>query len=171
MNLKAVAPLIVAIFSLALLGCSKEKPDQATEPQAVTPDNALIPAEHLKQTKTKLLGKWTISSHATKALPVDTAKYPWMPEKLEQLIKEGLSYEFRVDETAIVTFSGRSENEGYRLLQDETGDVWIAITSGGEWDLHRAKFTDGDLQLTSLARDDNDEEVPIVGTLVLSRTK
>lgn len=170
MKIKTVTTLFVATVSLAVYGYSKE-PKQVPEPSAIIPEKSLISSENLKQTRTKLLGKWTISVEATKAVPVDTVKYPWMPKKLDQLIKAGLSWEFREDGTVIETFDTRSESEGYRVLQDETGDVWIAMTRNDDWNLIRAKFADGQLHLTSIALDHNDEEVPVIGTLVLSKSR
>lgn len=168
MKIRSVALPIVAIVSLALFGCSKES-EQATEPPAISPEQSVVHSEYLKQTKARLLGKWTISADATKAVPIDTVKYPWMPEKLDSLIKEGISWEFSEDGTVIGTFGSHSESEGYRILQDEAGDVWIAMTSYADWDLHRAKLSDGFLHLTPVGRDHTDEEIPIVGTLVLSK--
>lgn len=170
MKIKTVTTLIVATVSLAIYGYSKE-PKQVSEPPAIIPEKSLVPSENLKQTRTKLLGKWTISVEATKAVPVNTVKYPWIPKKLDQIIKAGLSWEFREDGTVIETFGTRSESEGYRVLQDEIGDVWIAMTSNDDWNLNRAKFADGKLHLTSIVRDHNDEEAPVIGTLVLSKSQ
>jgi hypothetical protein len=170
MKIKTIATLIVATVSMIIYGYAKE-PKQVSEPPAIIPEKPPIPSENLKHTRTKLLGKWTISVEATKAVPVDTVKYPWIPKKLDQLIKEGLSWEFREDGTVIETFGTRSESEGYRVFQDETGDVWIAMTRNDNWNLNRAKFADGQLHLTSIARDHNDEEAPVIGTLVLSKSQ
>jgi hypothetical protein len=123
----------------------------------------------LKQTKAQLLGKWTISAEATKKLPVDSTKHPWLAKKQEQLIKEGVSWNFREDGTVVENFGARSQAKAYYLLQDERGEVWLAIAKSDNFLLHKAQFVDGHLHLTAIARDEKNQEVPIVGTLALRK--